>query len=186
MAFVGGGREREMVADKTQREAGYSCQFLASFECPQQRCSGGKPEGLVDKSCVFCSGGGSFDVGGYCSGEVIGRRDGGSRWRWGRCSEWDYPQSCAGAFVGAQNCATAIQDGASNFGEGQIAAGIAQCDNQDEGVGRQVGDNVGMASSCGERGNVQHACVRWRHMLTIGQMGNDGLGGWYKVGRGGS
>jgi hypothetical protein len=34
-----------------------------------------------------------------------------------------------GAFVGAQHNATAIRYGASNFGEGNIAAGIAERDD---------------------------------------------------------
>ena len=81
-------------------------------------------------------------------------------WRIGRCrrrccrSEGDHPKSCAGAFVGAQHNATAIQYGASNFGEGDVAAGIAERDDRNEGVGNQVGDDVGKVSGRRERGDV--------------------------------
>jgi hypothetical protein len=54
---------------------------------------------------------------------------------------------------------------------------------KNEGVGHQVGDDVGKASGRGERGDVQCACVRWHHALNIGQSSNDGFGGWGDVGR---
>ena len=90
----------------------------------------------------------------------------GVSWRVGGCrrrscrSEGDHPKSCAGAFVGAQHDATVIRYGASNFGEGNIAAGVAESDDRNEGVGRQVGDDVGKASGRREHGDVQCACVR--------------------------
>ena len=162
-----------MGADKARREAGYGCQFLAALECPQQRCSGGRAEGLVHKTRVLRSGGCGFNVGGDHHGEGqalmhtgthgceegVGWRAGGCRWRCCR-SKGDHQKSCVGAFVGAQHNATVIQYGASNFGEGNIAAGIAERDNLNEGVGRQVGDDVGEASGRGEREDVQRACVR--------------------------
>jgi hypothetical protein len=49
VTFAGCGGAQEMGADKAQHEAGYDCQFLAALECPQQRCSGGRAEGLVHK-----------------------------------------------------------------------------------------------------------------------------------------
>ena len=41
-----------------------------------------------------------------------------------------------------------------------LVKAISQHHDQDEGVGCQVGDNVGMASGHGECGNVQRACVQ--------------------------
>ncbi len=153
VTFVGCGGVQEMGADKARREAGYGCQFLAALECPQQQCSGGRAEGLAHKTRVLRSGGCGFNVGGDCHGEVVGWRVGGCCRRCCR-SKGDHPKSCADAFVGAQHNATVIRYGASNFGEGDIAAGVAERDDQNEGVGRQVGDDVGKASGCGERGDV--------------------------------
>ena len=137
-----------------------SHQLLAALECPEQRCSEGRAEGLVHRSRVLCSGGCGFNVGGNRDDGVdAGWRVGGPRW-WCHHSEGDYPKSCAGAFVGAQYRAAAIRYGASNFGEGDIAAGVAERDDRNEGVGRQVGDDVGKASGRGEHGDVQRACVR--------------------------
>jgi hypothetical protein len=159
VTFVSSGGAREMGADKARREAGYGRQFLAALECPQQRCSGGRAEGLVHKMRVLHSGGCGFNVGRDCHGEVVGWRVGGCRRRCCR-SKGDHPKSCVGAFVGAQHDVTAMQYGASNFGEGNIAAGIAERDDRNEGMGRQVGDDVGEASGHGECRDGQRACVR--------------------------
>ncbi len=113
---------------------------------------------MVHKTRVLRSGGCGFNIGGDRHGEVVSWGVGGCR---RRCCpiKGDHPKSCGGAFVGAQHNATAIQYGASNFGEGNIAAGVAERDDQNEGVGCHVGDDVGKASGRRERGDVQHACV---------------------------
>jgi hypothetical protein len=90
------------------------------------------------------------------------------------------------AFVGTQNSATVMRDGRSNFGEGDIAAGVAERHDQNEGVGRQVGDDVGVTSGRGECGNVQSTCVGGRDTFAIWQAGNDGFVGWDDVGHRGS
>ncbi len=78
VAFVGGSREWEMVADNAQQETGDSRQFIAALKCPQQCCSGGRAESLVDTSRVFHGGRGSFGIGGNFGRGVHGRRVGGS------------------------------------------------------------------------------------------------------------
>ena len=56
VAFVGGGRKREMCVDKACQEPRYCHQFFAALECLQQSCCGGRAEGLVDKPCIFGGG----------------------------------------------------------------------------------------------------------------------------------
>jgi len=138
----------------------------------------------VDESRILGRGGRCFNVGGNCSGQDIGGHGGGGVKRWRRVGERDHPQASAGAFVGTQNRASTIGNGAANFREVNIAAGIAERDDRKQGVGRQVRDDVGMARGGWEHGNVQRARVGGRHTRTVGESRDDGLGGWGDVGRG--
>ena len=76
VAFVGGSREQEMVADKARRETRDSHQFFALLKCPQQCRSGGRAESLVDKLHLFRGGGGlalaAISVGGCTAGMSVG------------------------------------------------------------------------------------------------------------------
>ena len=124
---------------------------------------------MVDESRVLGRGGRRFDVGGSRNGQVVGRRVGWWGWdRWWRSGERDHPQACAGAFVRTQNRAPTIGNGAADFCEGNIAAGIAERDDRNQGVGCQVGDDVGSARGGREHGNVQLARVGRRHTRAVG------------------
>jgi hypothetical protein len=54
-----------------------------------------------------------------------------------------HPQACLGAFMSTDYCPAAIYDGAIDFCERHGASRVAHCDNGEQGVGREAGDDVG-------------------------------------------
>ncbi len=91
-----------------------------------------------------------------------------------------------GTLATTENDFAAICDCASNLGEGNIAACIAQGHNRDEEMGSKAGDDVGMSCRGGEGRDVEHERVCGVHTLAIWEMGVDGFFGWGHVGHGGS
>ena len=74
--------------------------------------------------------------------------------------EWDHPEASAHAFVATDNSAATIHDGASNLGEGDGTAGIAHCNDKQEGVQCKARDDVGISgSSCSLGRSRVQVCI---------------------------
>ncbi len=73
--------------------------------------------------------------------------------------EWDHPEASVRAFVATDNSAATIHNGASNLGEGDSIAGIAHCNNGQEGVQCKARDDVGISGSGWKLGEIKSASV---------------------------
>ncbi len=74
--------------------------------------------------------------------------------------EWDHPEVSVRAFVATDDSAATIHDGASDLGEGDGTAGIAHCNNGQEGMGCKARDDVGIYGSGWQLWDIQSASVR--------------------------
>jgi hypothetical protein len=74
--------------------------------------------------------------------------------------EWDHPEASAHAFVATDDSAATIHAGASNIGEDDGTAGIAHCNNGQEGVQCEARDDVGISGSGWQLGEIESASVR--------------------------
>ncbi len=81
--------------------------------------------------------------------------------------EWDHPEASARAFVATDDSAATIHDGASDLGEGDGTAGIAHCNDGQEGVQCEARDDVGISGSGWQLGEIKSASVRRLHSLSI-------------------
>ncbi len=81
--------------------------------------------------------------------------------------EWDRPEASACAFVATDNSAATIHNGASHLGEGEGTAGIAHCNNGQEGVGCKARDDVGISGSGWQLWKIKSASVCQLHSLSI-------------------
>ncbi len=59
--------------------------------------------------------------------------------------ERDHPEASARAFVTADDSAATIHNGASNLGEGDSTAGVAHCNDGQEGVQCKARDDVSIS-----------------------------------------
>ena len=73
--------------------------------------------------------------------------------------EWDHPEASVHVFVATDNSAATIHDGASNLSEGDVTAGIAHCNNRQEGVRCKARDDVGISGSGWQLGEIKSASV---------------------------
>jgi hypothetical protein len=70
------------------------------------------------------------------------------------------PVSSVRAFVATDNSVATIHDGASNLGEGDGTAGIAHCNDGQEGVRCKARDDVGISGSGWQLWEIKSASVR--------------------------
>ncbi len=73
--------------------------------------------------------------------------------------EWDHPEASACAFVATDDSAAMIHDGTSDLGEGDGTAGIAHCNNGQEGVQCEARDDVGISGSGWQLWEIESASV---------------------------
>jgi hypothetical protein len=73
--------------------------------------------------------------------------------------KWDHPEASACAFVASDDSAATIHDGASNLGEGDGTAGIAHCNDRQEGVQCEARDDVGISGSSWQLWEIKSASV---------------------------
>ncbi len=74
--------------------------------------------------------------------------------------EWDHPEASARAFVATEDSAATIHNGASDLGEGDGTAGIAHCNDGQDGVQCKARDDVGISGSGWQLGEIKSASVR--------------------------
>jgi hypothetical protein len=72
----------------------------------------------------------------------------------------DHPEASVHAFVATDDSATTIHDGASNPGEGDSTAGVAHCNNGQEGVRCKSRDDVSVSDSGWQLWEIKSASVR--------------------------
>ncbi len=81
--------------------------------------------------------------------------------------EWDHPEASVHAFVATDDSAATKHNGASNLGEGDGTAGIAHCNDGQEGVRCEARDDVGISGSGWQFWEIESASVRQMHSLYI-------------------
>jgi hypothetical protein len=74
--------------------------------------------------------------------------------------ERDHPEASARAFVAADDSAATIHDGASDLGEGDSTAGVAHCNDGQEGVRCKARDDVSISGSGWQLREIKSASVR--------------------------
>ncbi len=81
--------------------------------------------------------------------------------------EWDHPEASARAFVATDDSVATMHNGVSNHGEGDGIAGIAHCNDGQEGVQCKARDDVGISGSGWQLGEIESASVpRWHSLST--------------------
>ncbi len=89
---------------------------------------------------------------------------------WGGCSwvhawfcmallERDHPEASARAFVAADDSVATIHNNASNIGEGDSTAGIAHCNDGQEGVQFKARDDVSISGGSWQLWEIKSASV---------------------------
>ncbi len=81
--------------------------------------------------------------------------------------ERDHPEASERAFVAADDSAATIHDGASNLGEGDSTAGVAHCNDGQEGGGCKARDDVSISGSGWQLWEIKSASVRQLHSISI-------------------
>ncbi len=100
-----------------------------------------------------------LDVGSHCSCGWVGC--GWLRaWICMALLEWDHPEASACAFRATDYSAATIHDGASNLGEGDSTAGIAHCNDGQEGVQCKARDDVIISGGSWQLWEIESASVR--------------------------
>ncbi len=81
--------------------------------------------------------------------------------------EWDHPEASARAFVAADNSVATIHNGASDLGEGDSTAGVAHCNDGQEGVQCKARDDVSISGGGWQLWEIESASVHRLHSLSI-------------------
>jgi hypothetical protein len=81
--------------------------------------------------------------------------------------ERDHPEASARAFVAADNSAAMIHDGASNLDEGDSTAGVAHCNDGQEGVQCKARDDVSISGCSWQLWEIESTSVHRLHSLSI-------------------
>ena len=91
-------------------------------------------------------------------------------------------EASAHAFVAADDSVATIHDGVSNLGEGDSTAGVAHCNDGQEGVQCKARDDVSISGGGWQLWEIKSASVRRLHSISIWQAGDKGYAGCTYVG----
>jgi hypothetical protein len=86
-----------------------------------------------------------------------------------------------GTLVATDDRAAPVGNGAFDFCEGHRASSVAHGDNGEKGVECQAGNDVSCSGTGGEIGQVECAGVRRLHLVTVGEVGDEGYRSWDDV-----